>query len=190
MSAAERVSAATWRPVNATVDAKVGSALIRLMPYTPHPDPDEDAAPWAVVGMCRVTFRFNGQLVTTKKLRASWRWRDHLGWASSKRPSASSIAGAVDAVSEALREQVRRHGIDPSGVQVIATVEVDDDLAEWRCYEDWELDERKDDVECTFCGGDGVAECNDPIQCFDPDCTGSFCRCTACDGRGVNQVVW
>lgn len=30
------------------------------------------------------------------------------------------------------------------------------------------------DTECTFCGGAGVDECDDPIQCGDPDCDGEM----------------
>lgn len=49
-----------------------------------------------------------------------------------------------------------------------------------------------DDDSCTFCGGDGWTECDDPIQCTDPRCDGQLCRCTACggSGRGKDQVVW
>lgn len=43
---------------------------------------------------------------------------------------------------------------------------------------------------CTWCGGDGFAECLDPLQCSDPSCDGEVCRCTACDGRGYDQDVW
>lgn len=45
-------------------------------------------------------------------------------------------------------------------------------------------------IPCTWCGGEGIDECDDPIQCLEPDCDGDMCRCTACDGRGVDQVVW
>ena len=58
-------------------------------------------------------------------------------------------------------------------------------------YDD--LDEFEDTAtleECTFCGGEGVDECDDPIQCLDPACTGEWCTCSACDGRGHSQVVW
>lgn len=47
-----------------------------------------------------------------------------------------------------------------------------------------------DRPECTWCGGEGITECDDPIQCMDPDCNGEWCHCTACDGRGHSQVVW
>lgn len=45
-------------------------------------------------------------------------------------------------------------------------------------------------LECTWCGGEGVDECDDPMQCMDPACTGEMCTCTACDGRGYNQRIW
>jgi hypothetical protein len=48
----------------------------------------------------------------------------------------------------------------------------------------------EDSPECTFCGGEGVDECDDPIQCLDPSCTGDMCTCLACDGRGYNQRIW
>lgn len=51
-------------------------------------------------------------------------------------------------------------------------------------------DDFYDDNTCTWCGGDGWVECDDPIQCCDPDCDGQTCRCKACDGRGFDQVVW
>lgn len=44
--------------------------------------------------------------------------------------------------------------------------------------------------DCTWCGGEGFTECVDPIQCLDPGCNGEYCRCTACAGRGYDQVVW
>ena len=114
-----------WRPVDARVDAKVGPALIRLMPYTTSTDPDIDPAPWAVVGMVRVTFRFGGDLVVTKRLRASHRWLTAGGWAKFERPSPAAVAEAVDAVSDALRDLVHRHGIDTAGIEVVTTIPAD-----------------------------------------------------------------
>lgn len=43
---------------------------------------------------------------------------------------------------------------------------------------------------CSWCGGDGWGECDDPIQCCDPRCDGELCPCSACDGRGYDQAVW
>lgn len=44
--------------------------------------------------------------------------------------------------------------------------------------------------ECTWCGGEGLSECDDPIQCCTPGCTGDYCECKACDGRGYDQEIW
>ena len=44
--------------------------------------------------------------------------------------------------------------------------------------------------ECSWCGGDGWGECDDPIQCLDPRCNGELCPCSACYGRGYDQEVW
>ena len=54
----------------------------------------------------------------------------------------------------------------------------------------WPEDEDGPDRTCTWCGGDGVAECDDPIQCLDPACNGEMCTCLGCNGRGYDQVVW
>lgn len=54
----------------------------------------------------------------------------------------------------------------------------------------WEDDDGTEHVECSICGGDGVTECNDPIQCTHPGCDGEFCYCSACSGRGYDQTVW
>lgn len=43
---------------------------------------------------------------------------------------------------------------------------------------------------CTWCGGDGFAECDDPIQCTTPGCDEAYCQCRGCNGRGYDQVVW
>lgn len=45
---------------------------------------------------------------------------------------------------------------------------------------------------CTHCGGEGVTECDDPIQCLNPACNGEFCTCGACGGSGLakDQRVW
>lgn len=36
---------------------------------------------------------------------------------------------------------------------------------------------------CSWCGGDAIQECDDPIQCCDPDCDGEV-------GLARHQVVW
>lgn len=60
----------------------------------------------------------------------------------------------------------------------------DHDLWEYE-YEDDDNDNR-----CSWCGGEGFSECDDPLQCSDPACSGGACRCTACDGRGFDQRIW
>lgn len=45
-------------------------------------------------------------------------------------------------------------------------------------------------LSCSWCGGDGFAECDDPIQCCDPACDGVIGPCRACDGRGYDQWIW
>lgn len=45
-------------------------------------------------------------------------------------------------------------------------------------------------ISCTWCGGEGVAECDDPIQCCDSDCDGEIGPCKSCDGRGYDQWIW
>lgn len=53
-----------------------------------------------------------------------------------------------------------------------------------------------DDWACTHCGGEGYAECIDPLQCMAPSHIGNdfdlWCPCTACggSGKGKDQVVW
>lgn len=60
-----------------------------------------------------------------------------------------------------------------------------------RVYEDDLADLYGDDTpECTWCGGEGIDECDDPIQCMDPACNGEMCTCRGCDGRGHSQVIW
>ncbi len=46
---------------------------------------------------------------------------------------------------------------------------------------------------CTWCGGEpDLQECDDPIQCCDPRCDGTWHPCTACQGTGLSkyQVIW
>jgi hypothetical protein len=56
----------------------------------------------------------------------------------------------------------------------------------------WQEDDDAEsfDNACTWCGGEGYDECDDPIQCCTPGCDGEWCMCKACDGRGYDQVVW
>lgn len=52
-----------------------------------------------------------------------------------------------------------------------------------------QVDHHDERVDCTFCGGEGWSECDDPIQCTRRH-EGDFCECSACDGRGYDQTVW
>jgi hypothetical protein len=72
------------------------------------------------------------------------------------------------------------------------TVSAAQSIAELRERTHDPLDVDEDDrlEECTFCRGDGVTDCDDPIQCLDPACTGTSCTCRACDGRGYDQRIW
>jgi hypothetical protein len=87
-------------------------------------------------------------------------------------------------------------GIDVALYDRDATVPAAQSIAELRerlhdVDVDGDVDDDDDDlVECTFCGGDGVTVCDDPIQCLDPACTGTSCTCRACDGRGYDQRSW
>ena len=57
-----------------------------------------------------------------------------------------------------------------------------------------ELDDEGDDtLPCSHCGGEpDLQECDDPIQCCDPRCDGTWHPCTACQGTGLakHQVIW
>jgi hypothetical protein len=48
------------------------------------------------------------------------------------------------------------------------------------------------DERCTVCDGDPWVECDDPIQCCDPECDGEFHPDPACGGTGLarHQVMW
>lgn len=47
-----------------------------------------------------------------------------------------------------------------------------------------DLDEYDDEVDCTWCAGEGTAECLDPLGCTMPHPFGGECICTACRGTG------
>ena len=51
------------------------------------------------------------------------------------------------------------------------------------------------DPDCSYCGGDGYTECDDPIQCCSRHLDNSWdqmCECKACGGSGLakDQVIW
>jgi hypothetical protein len=75
----------------------------------------------------------------------------------------------------------------------VATDLYDDD---WADHCGCDMDDCPEcDSGCTFCGGEGWTECDDPIQCMgrhignDWD---SLCECKACGGSGLakDQTVW
>lgn len=49
-----------------------------------------------------------------------------------------------------------------------------------------------DELDCTWCAGEGEAECLDPIGCTVPHAWNEPCICTACRGTGLrsNQTVF
>lgn len=54
-----------------------------------------------------------------------------------------------------------------------------------RYYDDWEWE----DGDCSWCGGDGMTECDDPIQCMNVH-SGGYCECSACNGSGLASEQW
>jgi hypothetical protein len=57
----------------------------------------------------------------------------------------------------------------------------------------WDERDDLDGEPCTWCGGvPDLQECDDPLQCCDPECDGQWHPCTACNGTGLaaNQVMW
>lgn len=68
------------------------------------------------------------------------------------------------------------------------SVEDDDDTVCFYCgYPDCrcdDFDDDPDDLDCTFCGGDGIEENDDPLWYgFDRD----WIPCRACDGTGSRK---
>lgn len=61
------------------------------------------------------------------------------------------------------------------------------DLLSWEEADQWDDDEHPT---CTWCGGDGMTDCDDPLACLEPHTAGGLCRCRACDGRGFDQTIW
>lgn len=43
-----------------------------------------------------------------------------------------------------------------------------------------------DEMDCTWCCGEGLTECDDPIQCTRPHYEG-WCECSACYGTGLRS---
>jgi hypothetical protein len=49
-----------------------------------------------------------------------------------------------------------------------------------------------DGRECSWCGGEGYDECDDPIGCLSPHLRDGSCLCGACGGSGLakDQTIW
>jgi hypothetical protein len=58
----------------------------------------------------------------------------------------------------------------------------------------WDYRDPYDDDEdraCTHCGGEpDMQECDDPIQCTEPRCDGTWHPCVACNGTGLAEHQW
>lgn len=46
--------------------------------------------------------------------------------------------------------------------------------------------------DCHWCGGDGLVECRDPIQCTRPHNKCGECPCSSCGGSGLakDMTIW
>jgi len=56
-------------------------------------------------------------------------------------------------------------------------------------WDDWEPDDGEQN--CTHCGGEpNLQECDDPIQCCNPDCDGTWHPCESCNGTGRRSEQW
>ena len=107
--------------VEAPVTAEVGPISVRLAPYEQNTSasPDAEDLPWAVLGLCRVTFRFGSDgLRCTKRITARHRWMTNLGWPDPTQPSEGSVEVAFEFVVDAIRRQIERHGVDASNAVV------------------------------------------------------------------------
>lgn len=104
-----------WSELTVPVDAKVGPVHLRLFPYT---EVGEDARPWAWGALVRVTFRFNGRWVTTKRLTERYAWTDELGWAKYERPSENDLRRGRETVLANIRTAIEAHGIKVGDLDV------------------------------------------------------------------------
>ena len=57
---------------------------------------------------------------------------------------------------------------------------------------EYDAADEDEDEGCTHCGGEGLTDCDDPIQCTSSRCDGQMCPCQACggSGRGEDQVIF
>lgn len=110
------------------VVADVGPIEVRFHHFDDHrgPGPDDGyEKPWAVGGICRVTFRFAPDgLRITKRLSAWHRWQGTWGTPRSEKPTTAEVADAQAAVATEIRRLLTRHGIDPSTVPVVLSDDV------------------------------------------------------------------
>lgn len=55
-----------------------------------------------------------------------------------------------------------------------------------------QYDDGQYDGYCTFCGGEGWDECDDPYQCTSEHLSSGLCPCKACGGSGnaTDQTIW
>lgn len=74
--------------------------------------------PWAVGGLCRVTFKI-GELVTTKRLRSKFTFWGSGAWPNRERPSDLDIEEGKRWVLDNLRAQMARHGFEAPEFTVI-----------------------------------------------------------------------
>ncbi len=86
-------------------------------------------------------------------------------------------------------------GLPPSMLQPVTFADDDDesDLTRVRLRpitaEEEQADE--DSEACSHCDGEPyMQECDDPIQCCDPHCDGTWHPCVACDGTGLAVHQW
>jgi hypothetical protein len=58
-------------------------------------------------------------------------------------------------------------------------------------YDVWDEYDGEEEGTCTHCGGEWyLQECDDPIQCCDPRCDGTWHPCVACNGTGRASEQW
>ncbi len=55
----------------------------------------------------------------------------------------------------------------------------------------WDEYDGDEEVTCSHCGGEWyLQECDDPIQCCDSRCDGTWHPCVACNGTGLAASQW
>lgn len=99
----------TWSPVGVSVEAKVGPVHLRLFPFDE--GDGENERPWAWGALCRITFRFDGRWVTSKRLSERFCWRDPIGYPKVERPSDNDLRRGRETVLANIRTAIEAHGI-------------------------------------------------------------------------------